>query len=204
MAARRRPETRTLSVPPNRMRPWGLGWIVAEVFSDNDLSAYSGTLRSRYRAMLDAIRAGRINAVLAWHTDRLHRSPIELEDYISACNDGRDVLTHTATAGPLDLSSPSGRMLGTLARYESEHRGEWVAAALQRARAGRRSGGPRPFGYEDDGVTVREPEAAAVRDAVESVLAGGGGDLDRPVPAHHHLRRSGEVAGFRALPVRGV
>ncbi|MGH3511660.1 MAG: recombinase family protein, partial [Pseudonocardiaceae bacterium] len=94
-----------------------------------------------------------------------------------ACNDGRDVPTHTATAGPLDLSSPSGRMLartlGTLARYESEHRGERVAAAaLQRARAGCRSGGPRPFGYEDDGVTVREPEAAAVRTAVESVLAG--------------------------------
>ncbi|MGH3699071.1 MAG: recombinase family protein, partial [Pseudonocardiaceae bacterium] len=154
-----------------------LGWIVAEVFSDNDLSAYSGKPRPRYRAMLEAIRAGRITAVLAWHTDRLHRSPIELEDYISACNDGRDVPTHTATAGPLDLSSPSGRMLartlGTLARYESEHRGERVAAAaLQRARAGRRSGGPRPFGYEDDGVTVREPEAAAVRTAVESVLAG--------------------------------
>ena len=154
-----------------------LGWIVADVFSDNDLSAYSGKPRPRYRAMLDAIRAGRINAVLAWHTDRLHRSPIELEDYISACNDGRDVPTHTATTGPLDLSSPSGRMLartlGTLARYESEHRGERVAAAaLQRARTGRRSGGPRPFGYEDDGVTVREPEAAAVRTAVESVLAG--------------------------------
>jgi hypothetical protein len=60
-----------------------------------------------------------------------------------------------------------------LARYESEHRGERVAAAaLQRAQAGDRSGGPRPFGYEDDGITVREPEAVAVRAAVESVLAG--------------------------------
>jgi hypothetical protein len=65
------------------------------------------------------------------------------------------------------------RTLGTLARYESEHRGERVAAAkLQRARSGQRSGGPRPFGYEDDGVSVREPEAQAVRDAVEAVLAG--------------------------------
>ena len=113
----------------------------------------------------------------SWHTDRLHRSPIELEEYISACNDGREVPTHCVRAGTLDLATPSGRMLartlGTLARYESEHRGERVAAAaLQRAQAGDRSGGPRPFGYEPDGMTVREPEAAAVRAAVESVLAG--------------------------------
>lgn len=154
-----------------------LGWSVAEVFADNDLSAYSGKPRPRYRAMLDAIRAGRIGAVLAWHTDRLHRSPIELEEYIAACNDGRDVPTHTVQAGPLDLSTPSGRMvarqLGAVARYESEHRSERVRRAfLQNAQQGRRAGGPRPFGYEDDGVTVREPEAAAVRAAVESVLAG--------------------------------
>jgi hypothetical protein len=65
------------------------------------------------------------------------------------------------------------RTLGTLARYESEHRGERVAAAaLQRAQAGNRSAGPRPFGYENDGITVRESEAEAVRVAVESVLAG--------------------------------
>jgi site-specific DNA recombinase len=71
-----------------------LGWSVTEVFCDNDLSAYSGKQRPRYQAMLEAIRAGRMDAVLAWHTDRLHRSPIELEEYISACNDGREVPTH--------------------------------------------------------------------------------------------------------------
>ncbi|HEX5348848.1 MAG TPA: recombinase family protein [Pseudonocardiaceae bacterium] len=154
-----------------------LGWTVVEVFADNDLSAYSGKTRPRYRAMLEAIRAGRVGAVLAWHTDRLHRSPIELEEYITACNDGRDVPTHTVQAGPLDLSTPSGRMvarqLGAVARYESEHRSERVRRAfLQSAQQGRRHGGPRPFGYDDDGMTVREPEAAAVRAAVESVLAG--------------------------------
>ena len=111
-----------------------LGWTVVEVFADNDLSAYSGKRRPRYRAMLEAMPAGRIGAVLAWHTDRLHRSPIELEEYIAACNDGRDVPTHTVQAGPLDLSSPSGRMvarqLGAVARYESEHRSERVRRAF--------------------------------------------------------------------------
>jgi DNA invertase Pin-like site-specific DNA recombinase len=155
-----------------------LGWAVVEVFADNDLSAYSGKARPRYRAMLEAIRAGRVGAVLAWHTDRLHRSPVELERYITACTEGRDVPTHTVQAGPLDLSTPSGRMvarqLGAVARFESEHRSERVRAArLQGARAGRRNGGPRPFGYEPDGITPREVEAAAVRVAVETVLAGG-------------------------------
>jgi DNA invertase Pin-like site-specific DNA recombinase len=154
-----------------------LGWTVVAIYADNDLSAYSGKVRPRYRAMLDAIRAGRVDAVLSWHTDRLHRSPVELEEFIAVCNDGREVPTHCVKAGTLDLSTPSGRMLartlGTLARYESEHRGERVAAAaLQRAQSGGHSGGPRPFGYEPDGVTVREAEAAAVRAAAEAVLAG--------------------------------
>ncbi len=37
-----------------------LGWTVVETFADNDLLAYSGKPRPRYRAMLDGIRAGRV------------------------------------------------------------------------------------------------------------------------------------------------
>jgi site-specific DNA recombinase len=155
-----------------------LGWTVVAVYVDNDLSAYSGKPRPRYLELLAAIRAGRVDGVLAWHTDRLHRSPIELEDYITACTaEGRELPTCCVKAGALDLSTPSGRMvarqLGAVARYESEHRSERVrAASLQRAQAGRRCGGPRPFGYEDDGITVRADEAEAVRAATEAVLAG--------------------------------
>ena len=56
-----------------------LGWTVVEVFADNDLSAYSGTPRPGYQALLDALRAGTADAVICWHTDRLHRRPVELE-----------------------------------------------------------------------------------------------------------------------------
>ena len=106
-----------------------LGWTVAEVFIDNDISAYSGKPRPAYRRMLDAIRSGRVDAVLAWHTDRLHRSPAELEDYITAC-ESRSVPTHCVKAGPLDLTAPSGRLvarqLGAVARYEVEHMSERI------------------------------------------------------------------------------
>ncbi|MEV4511388.1 recombinase family protein [Dactylosporangium sp. NPDC049525] len=153
-----------------------LGWSIVIIYRDNDLSAYSGKPRPGYLALLDQIRRGQVDAVIAWHTDRLHRSPVELEEYIAAC-DRRDVPTHTVKAGPLDLSSPSGRMvarsLGVFARYEVEHMIErQQRAKLQAATEGRWKGGRRPYGYDDDGVTVRPAEAAEVLRASEAVLTG--------------------------------
>lgn len=151
-------------------------WPIEATFIDNDLSAYSGKPRPGYLAMLDAIRQGAVDAVLAWHTDRLHRSPAELEEYIGVC-DARGVPTLTVKAGPLDLSTPSGRMvarqLGAVARYEVEHAIErQQRAKLQAATDGRWKGGRRPYGFEHDGVTVRPGEAAEVLRASEAILSG--------------------------------
>lgn len=153
-----------------------LGWHVAVVHSDNDLSAYSGKPRPGYRALLDDLRSRRVNGVISWHSDRLHRSPVELEEYISVC-DPAGAPTHCVQAGPLDLSTPSGRLvarqLGAVARYEVEHAVERVKAAkLQAATAGKYRGGNRPFGYEPDGVTILESEAREIRAMVERLLAG--------------------------------
>ncbi|MFU8850270.1 recombinase family protein [Micromonospora sp. SL1-18] len=152
------------------------GLAVAQVYSDNDLSAYSGKPRPSYRRMLDDIAAARIDAVLAWHTDRLHRSPTELEEYISAC-EPRGVPTYTVKAGPLDLSTPSGRMvarqLGAVAQYEVEHQVERQQRAKQQAAAdGRWGGGRRPYGYEADGVSLRSDEARALAEATDAILSG--------------------------------
>jgi len=62
-----------------------LGWEIVAVHSDNDLSAYSGKPRPGYRALLADLRAGVADAVIVWHTDRLHRHPSELEEYLSIC-----------------------------------------------------------------------------------------------------------------------
>src|SRR5262245_36423336 len=87
-----------------------LGWTVVKTYQDNDISAFSGKRRPEYRRLLDDIAAGAIDAVLAWHTDRLHRSPLELEEYIRVC-EPRGVPTQTVTAGPVDLSTASGRAI---------------------------------------------------------------------------------------------
>jgi site-specific DNA recombinase len=153
-----------------------LGWTVAAVYTDNDISAYSGKLRPGYQALLADLASGRVTAVLAWHTDRLHRRPVELEHYIAVC-ETHGVPTHCVKAGPLDLATPSGRLvarqLGSVARYEVEHMIERQRSAkLQAAQAGKYRGGRRAFGYEKDGVTVRVSESAAVLDASHRVLHG--------------------------------
>lgn len=156
-----------------------LGWTVTTVLEDNDLSAYSGKPRPGYLTLLDAIRAGKVNAVLAWHEDRLHRSPRELEDYIDVC-EPRKVPTHFAQAGELDLTTASGRMTarirGAVTRAESEHKSERTRRAqLQAAQAGKWLGGSQPFGWSlrDNGNAVlHRKEAREVRNACTSILAG--------------------------------
>jgi DNA invertase Pin-like site-specific DNA recombinase len=154
-----------------------LGWTVADVYSDNDTSAYSGKPRPAYVRMMADIESGKVNAILAWHTDRLHRSPIELERFIEIV-ESRHVQIRTVKAGELDLATSSGRMvarvLGATARHESEHKSERIRRkALELAKAGKPiTGGTRPFGYEDDHVTIRESEAVVIRDLMKRALAG--------------------------------
>lgn len=153
-----------------------LGWTVVHVFVDNDLSAYSGKPRPGYKQLLDWLRNGQADAVLAWHTDRLHRSPVELEEYIAICDPG-NIPTATVRAGPLDLTTPSGkvvaRTLGAFARYEVEHMIErQQRAKLQAASEGRWRGGRRPFGFEADGVTIIPAEAQEIARMAELVLLG--------------------------------
>jgi DNA invertase Pin-like site-specific DNA recombinase len=153
-----------------------LGLTVVRVYADNDLSAYSGKTRPDYQHMLEALRAGAYGTVLAWHTDRLHRSPTELEEYIDVC-EPRGVQTRTVKAGTLDLTTATGRMiarqLGVQARYEVERMIERQRRARdQKVQRGEWSGGPRPYGWEADGVTPVASEIAVIRDVAEAILAG--------------------------------
>jgi site-specific DNA recombinase len=153
-----------------------LGYLVVKVFCDNDVSAYSGKPRPQYLKMLNLLVAGGADVVLVWHTDRLHRSNAELEDYINVV-EPREIATETVTAGMIDLNTPVGRMVArqlcAIARYESEHRAERVAMARERqARQGRFGGGRRPYGFEADGVTVNANEATVIMRMADAVMAG--------------------------------
>lgn len=154
-----------------------LGLTVVRVYTDNDLSAYSGKPRPGYQAMLEDLRAGTYGTVLAWHTDRLHRRPLELEEYIDVC-EPRNIQTRTVKAGVLDLTTATGRwqarQLGAMARFEVERMIERQRRARdQKVQRGEWSGGRRPYGWEKDGVTPIPEEIAVIREVVHAVLAGG-------------------------------
>lgn len=153
------------------------GWSVVELYVDNDTSAYSGKPRPAYRRLLDEVAAGAVDVVVAWHTDRLHRSPRELEEFLDVL-ERRSVTVETVKAGLLDFATPAGRMvarqLGAVARYESEHKADRSRRkALELAEAGRVSGGgSRPYGYSADRMTIVPEEAAIIRECARRVLAG--------------------------------
>ena len=61
------------------------GWPVADLYVDDDKSAWSGKVRPEYERMVTDIDARRIDAVLFWHPDRLTRRPIEMEAFVEVC-----------------------------------------------------------------------------------------------------------------------
>lgn len=152
-----------------------LKWNVVEEFVDNDISAYSGRTRPEYRKMLTAIEDGKIQAILAYHPDRLHRRNSELENFVNFVeHHGTEI--QTVGQGQYDLSTPSGRFVARVVGAASQHevertRERQTRAKLQMIQKGEYRGGPRPYGFESDGVTHREAEAQVIRDATKAVIA---------------------------------
>lgn len=153
------------------------GWPIADRYIDDDKSAWSGKLRPQYRRMLDDLRDGRIDAVLVWHPDRLHRRPIELEEFVEVCK--RAAVDDVAyVGGELPVGQDDGllvaRILAAVASDSSAKTAKRIRRKNdERALAGQpASGGTRPFGYRDDKLRIDPAEAALIRDAAARVLAG--------------------------------
>ena len=151
------------------------GRDVAEIYEDNDTSATKG-FRKHYQRMLQDIRDGNLDAVAVWDLDRLHRQPIELEEFIALAD--KKSLALATVGGETDLSTDGGRLFarikGAVARAEIERKkARQQRASLQRAQSGR-GWGPRAFGYNGDhnNPELVPDEAAAVRHAYHDVLAG--------------------------------
>jgi DNA invertase Pin-like site-specific DNA recombinase len=152
------------------------GATIVDHFDDNDISAFNGATRKGFERMLAAITRGEIDTIICWHVDRLYRSLKDLERLIDIV-DTHKVAIRTCNSGDIDLSNSTGRMLarilGSVSRQESEHKGERRRRAnMQRAQAGTwRASQPRVFGYTPTGE-VLEPEATAIRQAITDVLGG--------------------------------
>lgn len=154
------------------------GWEIVERYSDNDMSATSlKKPRPQFQQMLRDVTAGKIDAIVAKHLDRLLRRLTELESVLAVCEKaGARIVT---TADGVDTGSDGGRLvariLASVAQGEVERKSaRQKAAFVQRAERGI-GWGPRAFGYttKQDGDEIIRDEAAAVRDGYSMILAGG-------------------------------
>lgn len=154
------------------------GWTPLEpVYVDDDRSAYSGKPRPAYGALLAAVQAHECDVVVAWAPDRLTRSTLDLESLIDTVEAAK-VDIATVQSGVYDLSTPSGRMsarvVGAVARYESEHKSARLRAKSAEIAAEGRvgGGGSRPYGFNDDRRTHRSGEAEVIREVAQRIVSG--------------------------------
>lgn len=153
------------------------GVTVEQVFADNDISAYSGKRRPGYEAMCLSVEAGEVDGIIAYHLDRLLRSPLELE-YFIALVEQANVAVVTTSGGDYDLGTSDGRtmarVVGAFATKESDDKSRRLKAQRrQMAAEGRRGwGGTRPFGLDPTTRQLVPDEAAIVREAADRALAG--------------------------------
>lgn len=165
-----------------------LGYQIAAVFVDNDVSASTSSRKERpkYDAMVSAVRAGQVDVILAYSNSRLTRRPRELEDLIDL-HAKTAVQIKTVVSGDDDLSTADGRMVARIKANVDAAEAERTAERVRRALADRAEhgfySGPRPFGYQfaadasgrvltgrDRRLVIDPAEAAVIRECVRRVL----------------------------------
>ncbi len=149
-------------------------------FIENDTSAYRPQgRRPQWQSLVEMVRQGKLEVIVAYHTDRLYRHPMDLEQIV---DDVHAVRIETVRSGVLDLATDTGQMVarifGATARQEVARKADRQARALaDKAKQGKYNGGRRPLGYERDGKTIRQDEAESAthrgRHAAEQSLPRG-------------------------------
>lgn len=175
------------------------GGMIAFEYVDNDVSASSAKPRPAYQRLVSDVQAGRVDVVVAWNLDRLTRRPREIEDWLDWHEaHGVNLLT-SEEREEVDLTTDAGRMMlrirAAVARQEVERKGRRQRESNEQSRELRiPAGGRRAFGYTKlspgaksvkatrrgaDGMEYPaygheplEPEASAVRQGFDSLLAG--------------------------------
>lgn len=207
-----------------------LGWQIGPVFTENDTSAFKrrtvtlpdGTtglrvLRPQFRALLDAVRLGQVDGLLAYHLDRVARDPRDLEDLIDVVEQTR--IPVESVTGSLRLSSDADITMARIGVAIANQSSRDASRRIRRkhdelAEAGQYAGGgARRYGYERDGMTIKPDEAAVIQRAAQRVIEGASvnglaKELDeqghRPVKAERwsskalgDILRSPRIAGLR-------
>lgn len=156
-----------------------IGWTVVDqhVYKDNSRSAWQRKRkRPGWDAMLGAIRTGDIDGIIVYHGDRLVRQPWDLELLLQLADERQ--LKLASVSGTRDLNNPDDRFILRIEAAHACRESDNTSRRILRGNAKMadkglpKMGGKRPYGFEDDRVTVREDEAAVIREAARRLLAG--------------------------------
>ncbi|MDP9867069.1 MULTISPECIES: recombinase family protein [Streptosporangium] len=167
----------------NRKTAERYGWTVVHEFTDNDKSAAKeGVVRDDFEAMLRALRAGKlpngtpVQGIVILAADRLARRPGDYERFVEAITfqDGR---VFADARGAQDLYSEDVESMGLLGAVISRMEVRKMQRRMRRSHRSRAelgvpSGGPRPFGWKPDRLTLDTKEADLIRQAARDFLSG--------------------------------
>jgi len=135
--------------------------------------------RERWEELLEEVRAGRFSHVLFWLFDRAFRTTEDAQRFLAACRKGRALIVQTGGWSPrvVDPANPDDVYAMKDAALKAEYEVAKMSMRQRRhkeelARVGAPHGGRRAFGYGPGMKTVREDEAAVVRELATRFLAG--------------------------------
>lgn len=148
---------------------------VGKVHVDSGRSAWNPRVhRPGWDELMRRLESGATGGVVVFDLARFSRRPIEGERLIATAELGLIVLD---SEGEYDLTSASGKkhfreqLVG--AAYESDRLSTRVSRGKRmKAMRGESNHSSRPFGFEPDGVAVREGEAEVLRELAVRLLAG--------------------------------
>ncbi|UKA57519.1 recombinase family protein [Arthrobacter sp. FW306-2-2C-D06B] len=166
------------------------GWPVAQVFTDNDVSATKSKPRPEYERLLVAIEARTIDALVVYDVDRLTRTPAELERFIDLADRHHAALA--SVGGDVDLATPQGRLTarikGSVARHEVEQMSRRLKRKFQESAKDGQAHGVTPFGYRRERTKDDQGRDSGYREVIEPAEADAVRELYRMVIAGESLR----------------
>jgi DNA invertase Pin-like site-specific DNA recombinase len=129
--------------------------------------------RPGWQAIEDAMRSGKISAVVCWRVDRLGRTASGLTTLFDELQQRK--INLVSIKDGVDLSTPAGRMLAnvlaSVAQFEREIRGERQAAGISAAKSQGKTWGGSKLGVPKKVTPVQVRTIKQMKKAGESVVA---------------------------------
>ncbi|XVQ08459.1 recombinase family protein [Spirillospora sp. CA-255316] len=161
---------------------------IGRILVENDTSAFKRrkitlpngdkqlrTVRPQFRKALRLLDRGEYTRFLAVHLDRAVRDPRDLEDLIDVVEQSRPRIVCDSVTGSLKLACDAditmARVMCAIANAASRDTARRVSDKRRAlAQEGRHGGGPRRYGFAEDGITVRQEEAKWIRKATRLAM----------------------------------